>query len=751
VQLAAAGDWIHRRAVSTTQALASSPSANALGNLTDSWQLMRSRLAALNDALTARATTVQQRIEQLDAMRATWVATRTNAEQSSAPTTVLARIDDTTAAISVARRAADARLAHVLELQDRAVKDIARCDTVLARIAQTQDALGGAILSRDALPIWSPAARALISGDLGQRLREAVRDGGDVVRDFIAGHLVRVPVQLGLLVVVFVLARQAARRRADKGPSEAAAAQIFEWPFCSALVVTLIATVWIYPHPPRAVISAVALFVLFPAVTIVRRLVSPALVPAVYALATFCLVDRVRDVCSAVPVLEQWVLLFEMVSGIVFLALVARSRHFLMTSREAALEWRHVVSWILWGELVLLVVAVFAGSLGHMRLARLLGSAVLTSNYVALVLYAGVRVGEGLLAYALRASPLRAMGLVQRHQALLQHRLTLGLRWLCAALWAYFTLDALGMIDAIWTAAAAVLDARFVRGSVSVSLGDVVTFALTVGAAFLVSALVRFVLREDVYPHFALPRGAAYALSTIVHYLVVLAGLIFAIAALGIDLTRITILAGALGVGLGIGLQHAVANFVSGLILLLEQRLHVGDSIQLGDLQGQIRDIGGRATTIRTWDGGDVIVPNATLTSERVTNWTLTDLLRRVELNVGVSYAAHPGRVLEILGNAARTHPKALADPVPLALCTGFGDSALQFKLRVWTRLEDAELLLSDLAIRVHAALSAAEIEIPCPQRDVRIRNAAGRRSHDRPEDQAIATAPPAATRPTLG
>jgi hypothetical protein len=113
-------------------------------------------------------------------------------------------------------------------------------------------------------------------------------------------------------------------RSADKQPSEAAAAQVFELPLSSALVVTLIPTGWIYTQPPRVVISAVSILVLLPAVLIVRRLASPAIVPAVYALAAFFVADRVRDVCSVVPVLEQWVFVIEMVCGIVFLALAAR-------------------------------------------------------------------------------------------------------------------------------------------------------------------------------------------------------------------------------------------------------------------------------------------------------------------------------------------------------------------------------------------------------------------------------------------
>ena len=727
LELTGAADWIDKRHVNTTETLASSPSASALANLADAWQAMRSRLVALNDKLTRRATLAQQRVQQIETMRAAWAATRASAGEAAAPSTVLEQIDATMAGIAGARRNADDGLAHVLALQDRTVKEIARCDAVLARIAKTGNALVGPLVAPDTLPIWGPEGRTLMSDDVGQRLREAVRDMIERTRDYIRGEMGRLPLQIVLFALTFVLirlARRGARRSADKQPSEAAAAQVFELPLSSALVVTLLQTAWIYPQPPRVVIGAVSILVLLPAVLIVRRLASPAIVPAVYALAAFFVVDRVRDVCSVVPVLEQWVFLIEMVCGIVFLALAVRSERLLRASgQELAVGWQRAIVAVLWAQGLLLIAAVFTGVCGYMRLARLLGNAVLGSAYAALVLYAGVRVGEGLIAYALRALPLRDLLIVQRHRPLVQRRLTLALRWLSVGAWAYFTLDGLGVIGSISSAGTMVLGARYVRGSVGLSLGDVAAFGLTVGAVFVVSSFVRFVLDEEVYPRVRLPRGAAYALATIVHYVIVIIGFVLAVAALGIDLNRLTIVAGALGVGVGIGLQSVVANFVSGLILLLERRLHVGDAVQLGTLEGRIREIGIRATTIRTWDGAEVIVPNAALTSERVTNWTLSDTLRRVTLDVGVAYSADPQHVLEILRSVATAHPKALSDPPPVCLCTGFGDSALKFELRVWTRIDDAESFLSQLAIAVHGALSAAKIEIPLPQRDVHIRN----------------------------
>jgi potassium-dependent mechanosensitive channel len=727
-QLAAADDWISRRVGSTTQTLGSLPSENALANLTDLWRVTRSRLVAWSETLTTRATRLEQQVQQVESMRASWSATREAVVQSSAPASVVDRVDATLERISAVRTRAGGRLAHVLGLQDRVGNQIARCDDVLARIGAASDAQAGPLLSRDGLPIWSHEAGAVISATSQQRLLESVADMVDLSRGFVARRLMSVLLQVALLVTVFLLvrrARAAARRKADKGPSEQAAAQVFELPMSSAVVVALLATPWIYPEAPRLMSNVVGLLALVPALRIVRRLASPAIAPAVHALAAFFLVDRAREVCSAVPVLEQRVFLLEMVAGIVFLALAVRSEQFLTNGETVtALAGRRGVVWVLWAQLSVFGVALVAGALGYMRLARLLGGEVLASSYIALVLYAGVRVGQGLLVYLLRAWPVRDLFMVQHHEALLQRRGSQALRGLAVGTWAYFTLDALGLMSRIWSAAIVVLEARYVRGSFSLSLGDVAVFVLTIGAAFALASVVRFVLREDVYPRIWLPRGVSYAVSTLIRYGIILAGFVIAILVLGVNLDRVTLVAGALGVGIGIGLQNVVANFVSGLIVLLERRIHVGDSIQIGDLQGEVRQIGSRASTIRTWDGAEVIVPNAGLTSERVTNWTLSDRSRRVTLPVRVAYTADPGLVMAILRDMAKAHPKALADPSPIALCTGFGESGLNFEVRVWTaRTEDAESLLSQLALAVHGALTAAKIEIPLPQRDVHIRN----------------------------
>ncbi len=240
----------------------------------------------------------------------------------------------------------------------------------------------------------------------------------------------------------------------------------------------------------------------------------------------------------------------------------------------------------------------------------------------------------------------------------------------------------------------------------------------------MVSRFIRFILDEDILPRMPLPRGAPAAAAKMAHYVILLAGFFLAISAAGIDLSRFAILAGALGVGVGFGLQTVVNNFVSGLILLFERPIQLGDRVQVGDLTGAVKHIGIRATIVRTREGSEVIVPNANLVSSEVINWTLSDPRRRVSVPVGVAYGTDPERVIDLLLRAAREDSDILEHPAPTALFLGFGESSLDFSLRAWTAQSHTyEQVRSELALGVNAALVEAGVKIPFPQRDLHVRS----------------------------
>jgi small-conductance mechanosensitive channel len=212
-------------------------------------------------------------------------------------------------------------------------------------------------------------------------------------------------------------------------------------------------------------------------------------------------------------------------------------------------------------------------------------------------------------------------------------------------------------------------------------------------------------------------------MSRLIHYTIIVIGVVLALAAAGIELGQLALVVGAFGVGIGFGLQTIVNNFISGLILMFERPIRVGDVVQLGSVSGEVSSIGIRASTIRTWSGSEVVVPNGNLISNELTNWTLSDAIRRLEMPVGVAYGTDPERVIELLVDAMGAHEKVLAEPEPFALFVGFGDSSLNFSARCWCRFSDSLSTSSQLHVAFNRAFADAGIEIPFPQRDLHLRS----------------------------
>jgi small-conductance mechanosensitive channel len=265
---------------------------------------------------------------------------------------------------------------------------------------------------------------------------------------------------------------------------------------------------------------------------------------------------------------------------------------------------------------------------------------------------------------------------------------------------------------------------RWTIGNFSVSLGDLLLFGVTIWVSILISRFIRFVLDEDILSRISLPRGVPGTISTLLHYLIIFIGFLIALSAAGIEWSRFTLLAGALGVGIGFGLQNVVNNFISGLILLFERPIQVGDTIEVGELLGEVKRIGIRSSTIRAWTGAEVIVPNGNLISNDMINWTLSDRLRRVEISVGVKYGTNPKLVMDILTEVARNHQDVLNIPEPDCLFLGFGDSSLNFELRFWTGdVKNWKRLSSQVTVNICDALNEAGIEIPFPQRDLHFKS----------------------------
>ncbi|MFW6191506.1 MAG: mechanosensitive ion channel family protein, partial [Thiohalospira sp.] len=267
-------------------------------------------------------------------------------------------------------------------------------------------------------------------------------------------------------------------------------------------------------------------------------------------------------------------------------------------------------------------------------------------------------------------------------------------------------------------------DLGFEVGGHEISLIALIAAVVVLVLAFQVGRWSRQKLRDGLLPGFTEDAGLRNSIASLGYYAVLVLGVLLAIGVAGFDLTNLAIVAGALSVGIGFGLQNVVNNFVSGLILLFERPVRVGDVIDYQGTWATVEEIKVRSTHIRTFDQADLIVPNSELVSSTVTNWSHSGEQARVIVDVQVAYGSDTRRVHDLLHQVATEHPQVDAEPAPTVLFRDFGDSALIFQLRCFTHLDNYLGVPSDLRFRIDELFRENGITIPFPQRDVHLHSA---------------------------
>ena len=709
----------------TQRVLRGQPTPEALEAEQEIWVRRQLLLTPWLSALTQQATQLQATLTRLANEQKTWTQTQEVAQAAKAPAPVLQQIAGILAAIGEATASREAQRTTVLDLQTRVAREVTRCQAMLARIGGAQKQAVQGLLTQDVPPIWSAELWARARAADARSVRDMAAEWWAAMVADLRDPLHGLTAYLGVSLVVAGVLRAARRRvaRGAAGEGTSAATAAFDRPFSAAMLIALFGGTTLLSQMAPPVREFLQALLLIPAIRLAQPVMDPLVIRTLSILGGLFALDTVRRALAGAPVLEPGLLSLEMLAGMLAVAYGLTLGGLRRPAGGAAVSERLRALRACAGLVLLLFAAALAAAvLGYLRLARLLASGVLGSAYLALVLDASVRVGTGVAALAFRTWPVRLLRMVRNHRDFLERRTHRVLVWAAVVAWVIRSLNYVGLLGPALDLGKGLLAAKLERGALSISVEDVLAFVLTLVVAYLLSAFLRFALEEDVYPRIGLTHGLTYALSSLLTYGLFALGFLAGLAVLGLDVTKLTVLAGAFGVGIGFGLQSVVNNFVSGLILLFERPIQVGDIIEAGDIMGNVRRIGIRASTVRTWQGAEIIVPNAQLITERVTNWTLSDRLRRIDLPVGVNYGASPKKVMEILEAVARAHPQVLRQPPAQAFFTGFGDSSINFELRAWTdQFENWFQIRSELATAVYDAGLAAGLSFPFPQREVRI------------------------------
>jgi small-conductance mechanosensitive channel len=727
--------------------IATAPTLYELRELERDWRQRGVELDNWQKTLAQAGAKAETDLRTLRDEQLRWTQTLNSIDDPDLLETVYERIRAVLADTQRLQAGAEERLNLMLSLQDRASQQDLLAASVTDQIARAKQRFQGQLLARDNPPLWSAllhrqaAAAGAQSGQAGESFVHELA----AARESLKAQAQDIALLL-LLFAVVLWGNIKLVRKIDPLPADdetlhqpAMAARVLKRPISVALLITLLTYLWLSPQSASIVNSIAALLLLIPFLRVARLLVEPPawLRVPFYVLAVLHLSDQIRFLADIEAVIERLIFLAEVAVAFGTIAWMLRPARLDQLSKSAfTLKWLRRALYV---TLALLGVSLLANVSGFVTLAKVLGEGVLHSAYLGALLYAAARIIIIIIALLLRTRRFQTLAFVRMHRDEIVLWCVRAAYLVAAALWLNGALELFTIREQALAAASRMLDASLGFRSLSISIGDLLSFLLVVVTAYYAAKIIRVILQEDVLTRIPLKRGVPQAIATAVQYLLLIFGFILALTAAGFELNRLTLLTGAFGVGIGFGLQNIINNFVSGLILLFERPVQVGDAVQVGPTSGDITRIGIRSSTISTAQGAEVIVPNAKLISDEVTNWTLSNQIRRAEISVGVDYNSDPTQVIKLLVTVAKSHPDVLTEPAPFALFKGFGENALEFELRFWVAFQSHVTVKSQVSVAVAAALREAGINIPTPQRDLHVTLAEGEFKPTAPQPDAPA------------
>ncbi len=720
------------------------------------WEAIKTRLSGWQQTVSARSQALEAQSKVLKNQRTVWGLTLETHKQEQLPEVLVDQVHSTLNAIDGQEKALRNRLDALLTLGSQISELHVKVDGALGAIAEADAAKRGRLLVADSETLWSAVLSAekkakggadrAEAGDesndaqevIGGELAAALEQHLSAIPDYLGRNTDRVLAQLLTFAAIAGLLALFNRRRQQWpqsfGQSEGTV-DIVAHPIASAALVSLVLTRSMYPGAPLALHDLGRLVTVIPIAVLLSRAFAKHQRAVLFTLLTLFVLDVIRGLLQTQPLSSRLSLLVLTALGCAAMAWALITKRAITGRGRGA--WGRVADLVSRLAILTFGAALIANVAGLVSLAELLGEGTMLTIFAGFGLYALSLVLQGLLDLLLQSpigSKIRAF---RRNPDKVHRWVEKAVNLLSVVAWLYFTLLFFNLWSPIRDLVVFVFSASLTVGQFQISLGDIVAFVVALWLGTQLSRLIRFILEEDVFTRVRLPRGVPATISMMVNYGIITLAFFIALAVAGFDLSRFAIIAGALSVGIGFGLQNVVNNFVSGLILAFERPIQVGDSVEVGPLMGRVNRIGIRSSVVRTFDGSEVIVPNADFISKEVINWTLSDVTRRLIVPVGVAYGSNPHQVMELLVRVARTQTDILEEPEPYALFMGFGDSSLDFELRAWCDFNEGLRVRTELNLAIHDALAEAGIEIPFPQRDLHLRSVdpeAGRNLSSRPK-----------------
>ncbi|MGB5238703.1 MAG: mechanosensitive ion channel domain-containing protein [Flavobacteriaceae bacterium] len=718
---------IEEREVLARDFLEANPSRQEVDNMILKWRGNRSYLRSWLTSINAYLNRNSILDAQISSKKVIWDLTYTNAEQKEAPQRILENIEEIRGEISEVRTEIGLQNTRFLKLESQINDQIALVNSVIGDLEVMRESEIFNLFYLRGKPLW----KGQEPGEGPARDRsygvETVSENIATIKELLRSSENKL--YLYVLLVLFLtglvlLVRQAYIRVEYHATTRSigyARDVMVKKPYLIIYFLSVLVLQLIFSGVPRLFGDSILLLILVGAALIIGPFVHKKFRFVPYWIIFLVFIHSLRSFIGISTIQFRFYMLFEaflMIGLLIYYVYPynqTRQMPFGMISR-LLLRLTPVL-------FVLLLVTVIANILGYTNLAVFALKVAFQGTDMSLSFSALLLVAQGLIIGLIHHRFSRKTMVDSTQRSILETKVNRIIHLVVGFGWIYYFLVLVDLYRPIYETTDQFLSIPYKVGSITFTLGMLVTFVGILAISFAITSLISFLLdgKEVRMSFISLPKGIPSAISLVIRYFILAVGFVLALSSLGIDLSKFNLMAGALGLGIGFGLQTVVSNFISGIILVFDRPILPGDVVEVNNLLGKVNKIGVRASRISTFDGAEVVVPNNNLISNDLINWTLSNNIRRLEILVGTSYKADPNLVLQAMREVTADHPLVLKYPAPIPLFLEFGESSLNFRLLFWINIQNVLSARSEVSIALYNRFKELGIKIPYPQRVVHL------------------------------
>jgi len=684
------------------------------------WSELINNLEKIEAKLLDYSTEIERVRTNLDIQKLRWEITGSSIKDLEYAENMVQPIGKMIRIIDSALHIVQDSLHYAISAQQRTTVAILEAKTNLASVQQLKDEEIGYILTLKDPPLWrissqSDSTALVIDIDMIQQFR--MEDSKLYLKN--NWYVLLILVLLYLVLALFLRWLRKEHHKIENSNKEQLKQSLFviSMPYVAAwMFSTLLILVFFHATMPLLIAKAYALLFLIPFLVVFHGAVIKALRWSLFYFVILFIFSNIPILFAVSEVSNRLIQLFLTIAiGGFFVWFVIQGKRLKSENEDGRLFYSFLKTFSPW-YLVVQCCALIVNIIGYGVMAELINFGTIISITMALILGTAYTSLVTLIYIFIQTRPAQHSNLVRESGMSLYRGLKKVLWLLTIYYWVKMSLDGYHVWDPVVAWLVKIWETGYQFGTFHVSIGDIISFILIIVFSWIIAWILKHILQKEVLLRFNMARGVPNAVSSLLYYFLVVSGFMLALAYIGFDLSNLGLLAGAMGFGIGFGLQSLIGNFIAGLILAFERPVTVGDWIFVDGLEGRVIKMGIRTSVIRQFDGSQLIIPNADLVNNKVTNWSLTKFRKRYIITVHAHLDSDPDFVLKTIDDAVKKVDGVLTDPAAATYFRGVVERALEFAVYFWAS-ENLFEVQSNVNLAIQKAIDEANIvlEIPLP------------------------------------